>query len=349
MRTLHLRILSAAFAPRSGRLSALSARAASSTGFDVPQVRLNDGTLHPQLGFGTYKVGFIPASASAAAAGKEETGATGPTARECVAEALGLGYRFLDCAEFYGNEAEVGASIKDSGIARSELYLASKVWTTTIFQGEAAVRAQVLKTIQDLDCDFLDLYCVHWPVPGKHVDAYVALQGLHKEGLIKSLGLSNYAVEDYEELMADPRVIVPPSINQIEVNPFLYRRNTLAFFEKNGVVVQSYRALRDGKAFDDPTVVAIAAKHSKSPAQVLGRWCVQRGCIYIPKSVKKGRMAENAAVFDFELDADDLAKLDDLTTEQNLEAFEALYYKCVNRDTPNDGTMLGVKAAVTRD
>ncbi len=161
----------------------------------VPTVQLNDGNTHPLLGFGTDKVGFIPASASASVTGNEASGSQGPTARECVGDALKVGYRFFDCAEFYNNEKDVGAAIVASKLPRKDLYLASKVWTTTIFEGPAAVRRQALKTIDDLQCSYLDLYCVHWPVPGKHVDAYVELQALQQEGLIRSIGLSNYAKE----------------------------------------------------------------------------------------------------------------------------------------------------------
>ena len=154
-------------------------------------------------------------------------------------------------------------------------------------------------------------------------------------GLVRSLGVSNYAVEDFQELMAS--ATVTPAINQIEINPFLYRKNTIGFFESQGVKLQSYRALRDGKAFDDPTVVGLAQKHGRSAAQILGRWCVQKGFIYIPKSVKRERMADNMAVFDFELAADDVAALDALTTPAAIEKFKELYVKCVLRDTPDAG------------
>eukprot|EP00960_Hanusia_phi_P027709 746970-Hanusia_phi.AAC.2 len=140
------------------------------------------------IGFGTYKVGFIPASASAAVAGQDQQGSKEETARECVLSALECGYRFLDCAQFYGNEKEVGLAIKDSGIPREELFLASKVdgrlptpspshwtgkvWTDKIFEGADAVRTQIQQTLDDLGTDYLDLYLIHWPVPGKHVEAY---------------------------------------------------------------------------------------------------------------------------------------------------------------------------------
>ena len=291
----------------------------------------------------------MPPSASSAASGSEAAGATaGASAEPCVRDALAEGYRFIDCAEFYANEAEVGLAVADeagTGVPRAELFLASKVWTTNIHAGESAVRAQVEKTLRELRTDYLDLYCVHWPVPGKHVAAYRALERLHDEGVIRSLGLSNYAIEDYEELAAACNV--QPQVNQIEVNPFLYRRETLAFFAAEGVAIQSYRTLRDGKAFADPLLVGLGAKHGKSPAQVLARWCTQKGVVAIAKSMKRERMRENAAIFDFELDAEDMAKLDALTTPESLQTFQELYRKCVVRDTPLAGTTEGVKMDIT--
>jgi diketogulonate reductase-like aldo/keto reductase len=313
----------------------------------IPGVILNDGYVHPLIGYGTYKVGYVPASASAAVVGAQPAGADGPSARECVAQALAVGYRFLDCAQFYGNEAQVGQAIVDSGVSRGELYLASKVWTDTIFRGRKAVRAQVVQTLHDLGIDYIDLYCVHWPVPGKHVDAYLELEACQRDGLIRSLGVSNYALEDYLELML--RATVKPAINQIEVNPFLYRRRTLAAFEAEGVKIQAYRALRDGKAFADPTLLAIARAHGRSPAQVLGRWCVQKGFVFIPKSIKRERMVENAHVFDFVLSEEQVATLDALTTDGAVAAFCDLYRRCVNRDTPLAGSMEGVKAVITEN
>lgn len=311
-----------------------------------PTIALRDGTAHPSIGFGTYKVGFIPPSASSAGSSSGEQ--VQRTASECIADALAVGYRFLECAEFYGNEAEVGKAIAASGLDRKELYICSKVWTTTIEQGPIAVRAHLDKTLQDLGTDYLDLYLIHWPVPGHHVTAYKCLEELQKEGKVKGIGVSNYAIEDYLELK-EHGVKSLPVVNQIEINPFLYRKNTIEAFQKEGVVLQSYRSLRDGKAFSDPILVEIATSQNKTPAQILGRWCVQHGFAYIPKSVKKVRMVENADVFDFELTAEEMAKLDALTTKENIAAFVGLYRKCVNRDTSKDGTLDGVKMVITED
>jgi diketogulonate reductase-like aldo/keto reductase len=312
-----------------------------------PTIPLYDNTPHPAIGFGTYKVGFIPASASSAVA------ASGPsaierTAEECVYDAISVGYRFLECAQFYGNESEVGKAMLKSGVPRDEFFICSKVWTTTIEEGEEAIRAQLEKTLSDLGTEYVDLYLIHWPVPGKHVQAYKTLEILKAEGKIKYIGVSNYAVEDYQELM-DNGVTVKPAVNQIEINPFLYRKNTIEFFKKEGVVLQSYRSLRDGKAFNDPTILEIAEAHGKTAAQILGRWCVQKGLIYMPKSVKKDRMVENAQVFDFELTEKEMENLDALTTKEATDAFGVLYKKCVNRDTSKDGTLDGVKMNVTVD
>lgn len=323
---------------------------------DCPRIPLQVSTadakqmMHPAIGFGTYKVGFIPASASSVTAASPDNAATVErTAEECISDALSCGYRFLECAEFYGNESEVGRAITKSGIVREELFLCSKVWTTTIEKGPDAIRAQFEKTLEDLGTDYLDLYLVHWPVPGKHVQAYQTLEDLVLEGKIRGIGFSNYAVEDYLEIK-EAGIRVKPVVNQIEINPFLYRKNTISFFQGEGIELQSYRSLRDGKAFDHPTLLKIAANHpGRSPAQILGRWCVQNGFVYIPKSVKRERMVENAKVFDFTLNEEEMTELNSLTAPDAFETFRGLYRKCVNRDTTKDGSMEGVKMEITID
>jgi diketogulonate reductase-like aldo/keto reductase len=317
---------------------------------NCPTITLSNGMNHPAIGFGTYKVGYVPASASSAVAsgvGDDQAGKE-RTAEECVSDALSVGYRFLECAEFYNNECSIGKAIASSGIVRDELFLCSKVWTTTIEKGPDAIRAQLDKTLKDLGTDYLDMYLVHWPVPGHHVTAYNTLVEFVKEGKVKSIGLSNYAVEDYQELKDQGALTeIAPVVNQIEINPFLYRKETIDFFTKEGVVLQSYRSLKDGKAFTNPVLLKVATSHGKSTAQILGRWCVQKGFVYMPKSVKKERMVENSCVFDFDLTVEEMKELDALTTPEALDNFLQLYRKCVNRDTTKDGTLDGVKMDIT--
>jgi len=334
----------------------------------VPTLPMYDGTLHPSIGYGTYKVGFVPSSVS------ESSSSSAPVvnAEDCVYDALSVGYRFLECAEFYGNERSVGNAIsrflEDSGnkdndqnkrrVLRKDLFLCSKVWSSTIEEGPDAVRRQFEKTLDDLQTDYLDMYLIHWPVPRScHIKAYGVLQDLHREGRIRCIGVSNYSVEDYLELKehyegevatGSGGEFVKPYVNQIEINPFLYRRDTINFFKEEGILLQSYRSLRDGKSMDHPTLQRIGRSHAKTPAQILGRWCVQKDVAYTAKSVRRERMIENADVFNFFLTEDEMDELDSLTNDIALDTFVDLYRKCVNRDTTMDGTMDGVKMAITR-
>ncbi|KAL7563126.1 hypothetical protein ACA910_012307 [Epithemia clementina (nom. ined.)] len=323
----------------------------------VPTVSLRNGMAHPLVGFGTYKVGFIPASATGAVESGQSGKAKERSAEECVSDALKLGYRFLECAEFYGNQEEVGKAIAASGIPRNDLFLCSKVWTTTIEQGPEAIKSHLQSTLKALQTEYLDLYLVHWPVPVHHVTAYKALIELRNQGLIKGIGVSNYAWEDYLELKNDPDIAPEdlPLVNQIEINPFLYRSKTIGLFQQDGVVLQAYRSLRNGKAMDDPLLKSIAAQYDgdgghRTVAQILGRWCIQHGFVHTPKSVKPERMLENANILDFELSPEHMQQLDtQLTTLENVQAFVELYRKCVNRDTTKDGSMEGVKMTITED
>eukprot|EP00434_Breviolum_minutum_P029095 symbB.v1.2.025734.t2/scaffold2517.1/size77087/3 len=309
----------------------------------VPIVKLLDGTSMPILGFGCYKVGVIPGSATGAA------GAAKPApAEQVIGDALAAGYRCFDCAQFYENEEVVGQAFQAAGIPRSELYITSKVWTNRIFEGPAAVREQCLKTMKDLRCEYLDLYMIHWPVPVKHVEAYKELVKLQEEGKVKSIGVSNYTVEDLTDLEAAGLPL--PTVNQIEINPFLYRKKTIAHFEAKGIRFQAYRALCNfGKAasLESEVVAGLAAKHSRSPSQILGRWCVQKGFQHIPKSEKRSRMDENAQIFDFSLDAEDMEKLENLTTEASLATFKSSYQKGVLRDTPLEAHPESAKSDIT--
>lgn len=301
------------------------------------QFRNEDGLLRcnrdemPLLGFGTYKVGSIPASATGAGGAQPKL----RPALEVLKDAAEAGYKMFDCAQFYENEESIGAALKSAKGAGWKPFLISKVWGDRIFEGPEAVVKQFEKTCTDLDVVTVDLYLIHWPVPQKkHIEAYKALQTLVVRGKVRHLGLSNYSVEDYMELMEDPDVYIKPVMNQIEINPALYRTKTLHFFRSQGVHMQAYRGLGTGGLLKNPTVAKIAERHGKKPSQVLGRWLVQQGISHVPKSESIHRMQENAALFDFSLTLEDFRELGALTTPENIAKHKETYEKCRVRDTP---------------
>eukprot|EP00616_Rhizochromulina_sp_CCMP1243_P001386 CAMPEP_0118961674 /NCGR_PEP_ID=MMETSP1173-20130426/281_1 /TAXON_ID=1034831 /ORGANISM="Rhizochromulina marina cf, Strain CCMP1243" /LENGTH=298 /DNA_ID=CAMNT_0006909859 /DNA_START=72 /DNA_END=968 /DNA_ORIENTATION=+ len=247
-------------------------------------------------------------------------------AERSTAVALSCGYRHLDSASFYGNEAGVGRAIAASSIPREELFIASKVWTDCIGLGAHAVRHSVEVSLERLQVDFLDLVYVHWPVPGKHVEAYKALEALVAEGKARGIGLSNYRVADYEELVASG-ITLAPLVNQIEVNPFLYRRDAIDFFQDKGMAIVGYKPLLRGKAVTDATAIEVARKHNVTPAQVLLRWGIQHKFAVLPKSSQAERIDSNLHLFHFHLDDGDMATLDSLTTKDSLANFEAHFTK----------------------
>lgn len=253
-------------------------------------VRLNSGAEIPRVGLGVYL----------AARGEETQGAVG--------EALRVGYRHLDTAQAYGNEVDVGIAVRDSGIPRSELFITTKLWNDDQGYDEAlqAFDASMVR----LGLEYLDLYLLHWPVPGKRLDSWRALERLVDEGRVRAVGVSNFMVHHLEELLA--AATVTPAVNQIEVSPFLQQREVRSYCEEHGIVVEAYSPLTKAKRLDDPTVAAVAEAVGRSPAQVLLRWGLQRGMVVLPKSVRAQRIAENAALFDFHIARDDMARLDAL-------------------------------------
>ena len=231
---------------------------------DGRNLELSDGSLHPMAGFGTYKIGFVPASSNTAGqAGHDPE----RDPKEIIKDAVAAGYRYIDCAQFYGNEKIVGTALAECGVPRRDLYIVSKVWGDQIYNGREAVLAQLDRTLEDLGIEHLDLYLLHWPVPGKHVAAYQVLEEALAAGKIKAIGISNYTKEDYLEVAAVCKV--KPLVNQIEMNPFLWRKNTYDFFMAQSIAIQSYRALRQAKEMENAALVSMAAKYGKTPAQVV--------------------------------------------------------------------------------
>lgn len=265
------------------------------------ELELSDGTKMPQIAFGLYLVA------------KEDCGA-------CVKAAVASGYRHFDGAAFYDNEAAAGAALP------ADAFYTTKVWTTdrTFEQAVASVersRREIGRTI--------DLALVHWPVPGRHLEQYRAL--VHCRDvlrIVERVGLSNYTPADYEELEASGVMVgAPPVANQIEVSPFLYRKDCVDYFQSRGIVVQAFKPLQRGKALDDPVVASIAAARGASAARVLVRWGVQKNLNVCVKSSKAERIAANIDVGDLELTADDMQRLDALTTPAAVEGWRAHYEK----------------------
>ncbi len=232
----------------------------------------------------------------------------GAATREAVQTALELGARHVDTARVYRNEADVGEGIRRSGVPRDEVFVTTKLWNDD--QGyDSALRA-LDASLARLGFDYIDLYLIHWPVQGKRRDSWRALERAFADGKARAIGVSNYMVPHLRELLGEAKVV--PHVNQIELTPFLQRRDTRALCREHGIVVEAYSPLTRGQRLDHPTLTAIARAVGRTPAQVLLRWGIQHGVVVLPKSVRRERIAENAAVFDFTLDAAAMAQLDGL-------------------------------------
>jgi methylglyoxal/glyoxal reductase len=255
---------------------------------------LTNGSSIPQVGLGVWQ------------------SPQGAPTQDAVRAALELGYRHVDTARVYRNEHDVGAAVRASGVPRSDVFVTTKLWNDD--QGyDSALRA-LDKSLERLGLDYVDLYLIHWPVADKRRDSWRALEAAFAAGKARAIGVSNYLVPHLDELFAYAKVI--PHVNQIELSPFLQRRDTRALCAKHKIVVEAYSPLTRGERLDHPTVLAIAKATGRTPAQVLLRWGIQQNVVVLPKSVHRERIAENAALFDFTLSADQMRELDGL--EENL-------------------------------
>ena len=251
---------------------------------------LNNGVKMPWFGLGVFKV--------------EE----GPELVNAVKMAIKHGYRSIDTAAIYENEEGVGQGIKESGIAREDLFVTSKVWNADL--GYESTLAAYQTSLDKLGLEYLDLYLIHWPVAGKYKEAWRALETLYKEGRVRAIGVSNFQVHHLEDLLKDAEI--KPMVNQVEYHPRLTQNEVQAFCRENGIQMEAWSPLMQGQLLDNEALVDIAAKYNKSVAQIILRWDLQNGVVTIPKSTKEHRIIENSQVFDFELTQEDMQQINEL-------------------------------------
>lgn len=259
---------------------------------EVPNLTLHDGVEMPQLGFGVFR---IP---------PEET-------QEKVEEALSVGYRHVDTAAAYGNEAEVGAAIAATGVRREDVFVTTKLWNSE--QGHDSTLSAFEASLERLGTGHVDLYLIHWPLPGKDrfVDTWRAFERIREEGGARSIGVSNFRFEDLERLESAGQ---RPTVNQVELHPRFQQTDLRTWHADHDVATEAWAPLAQGDLLEDGTIETIAAHHNKSPAQTILRWHLQVGNVVIPKSSNPQRIRENFEVFDFQLSADDMAALERLDT-----------------------------------
>lgn len=261
----------------------------------IPNIHLNDGNVIPQLGFGVWQV-------------------PDDEATPAVMEAIKAGCRLIDTAQGYDNEEGVGKAIRDSGIARDQLFITSKL-RNGAHEYEEAIKAFELSA-EKLGLDYLDMFLIHWPVPkqDKYVDAWRALVELKNQGRIRSIGVSNFLPEYIERVVQATGVL--PVINQVELHPRYQQRDIRAFHAKHDIAIECYSPLGSGAVLDDPVIGEIAKKHGKSVSQVILRWELDQGLIVIPKSTHAERIQQNIDVFGFSLDDEDRRRIDALDDPQ---------------------------------
>jgi 2,5-diketo-D-gluconate reductase A len=260
----------------------------------VPTVRLNNGVEIPQFGLGVFQ---IP---------PEETVAA-------VRTALDAGYRHIDTAQMYGNEAEVGRAIAESGIPREEIFVTTKLGNDR--HGYDAAIGALDESLRTLGLDHVDLFLIHWPRPqdGRYVETWTALSKLAADGKARAVGVSNFTTRHLDELAA--RTDTVPAVNQVELNPRFVQAELREYHAAHGIVTEAWSPIgQGGDLLDDPRLAELAERHGKSPAQVVLRWHVQLGNVVFPKSVTPDRIRQNIEVFDFELSPDDMGAIDRLDT-----------------------------------
>ncbi|WP_442601287.1 aldo/keto reductase [Paenibacillus sp. KN14-4R] len=254
---------------------------------------LRNGVRMPWLGLGVWKT------------------QDGEEVEHAVRAAIEAGYRSIDTAAIYGNEAGVGRGIKVSGVNREDLFITTKVWNDD--QGYESTLQAFETSRQKLGVEYLDLYLVHWPGTSKYIETYRALEKLYKDGLVKAIGVSNFLVHHLEELIANCEI--KPMVNQVEYHPLLNQQELYNYCKQEGIQLEAWSPLMQGN-LDLPLLTELATKYQKSPAQIVLRWDIQQGVVTIPKSIRAERIQENGNIFDFELSNDDMKRLNTLNEDK---------------------------------
>lgn len=257
---------------------------------------LHNGVKMPWFGLGVFK----------AQEGQEVINA--------VKSAINNGYRSIDTAAVYKNEEGVGQGIKESGMAREDLFITTKVWNSD--QGYDSTLAAFETSLSKLGLDYLDLYLIHWPGKDKYKETWKALEKLYKDGRVRAIGVSNFQVHHLKELISDSEV--KPMVNQVEFHPTLAQKELLTYCEQEGIQLEAWSPLKQGQLLDDPILSEIAKKYNKTVAQIILRWDLQMKVVTIPKSIKEERIIANAAIFDFELSSEDMEKIAELNKEDRV-------------------------------
>ena len=264
------------------------------------RARLNNGVEIPYLGLGVYQ------------------SPPGRITQRIVSYALKIGYRHIDTAMVYGNEADVGSALRESGVRREEVFITTKLWNSNKVGYDSTLQ-ECERSLRRLGLTYVDLYLIHWPVQGNSsnsIEIWRAMVWLLREGKARAIGVSNYTVDDLKEILKDSDIV--PAVDQVEFHPFLYQKHLLSFCGKNSIQLEAYSPLTRGYRLNHPTILAIAKKYrNKTPAQVLIRWSLQHGLVVIPKSVHENRIGENSQVFDFQIRPEDMKLLDSLN--ENLQ------------------------------
>ncbi|PRZ00885.1 aldo/keto reductase [Marinilabilia salmonicolor] len=258
-------------------------------------VELANGTRMPYLGLGVFQT-------------------PNNEIKNAVHAALDFGYRHIDTAAFYENEDGLGEAIKSHSISRKEIFITSKVWNTD--QGYDETIRAFGESLKKLQTDYLDLYLVHWPIKGKYTDTWRALETLYEEGRIRAIGVSNFLQHHLEDVMATGKIV--PMVNQMEFHPHLVQQDLIDFCKKHSIQYEAWSPLMQGGIFEIDLLKDLSEKYSKSIAQIVLRWDLQKGVVTIPKSVKKNRIEENASIFDFEISEEDMKKIDALDCNERI-------------------------------